>query len=135
MKNYVLILFILANVFAAGCAARNVYNFEGCIAAGNQVIESYPRQCRYGDKVFTEKISGLEPGITFEEALEIAQDSECAEKGNLTKIYMYNGLTKTWWINLNMEEEFKRDNCNPACVIDEAIKTAEINWRCSGAEP
>ena len=33
-----------------------VDNFSKCAKAGNPVMESYPRQCRYGDKTFTEYI-------------------------------------------------------------------------------
>jgi len=33
-----------------------VTNFEECMAAGNPVMESYPRQCRAGEKTFTENI-------------------------------------------------------------------------------
>ncbi|MEK7635345.1 MAG: Gmad2 immunoglobulin-like domain-containing protein [Patescibacteria group bacterium] len=33
-----------------------VTNFEECVAAGNPVMESYPRQCRDGDNNFTENI-------------------------------------------------------------------------------
>ncbi|MFA5413413.1 MAG: Gmad2 immunoglobulin-like domain-containing protein [Patescibacteria group bacterium] len=33
-----------------------VTNFEECVAAGNPVMESYPRQCRAGDKNFVEYI-------------------------------------------------------------------------------
>jgi len=33
-----------------------VTNFEECVAAGNPVMESYPRQCRAGDKNFIEYI-------------------------------------------------------------------------------
>ena len=34
-----------------------ISSFEECIAAGNPAMESYPRQCRAGDKTFTEEIS------------------------------------------------------------------------------
>jgi len=34
----------------------NVTNFLECEAAGNPVMESYPRQCRHGDETFTEDI-------------------------------------------------------------------------------
>jgi hypothetical protein len=34
-----------------------VTNFEECIEAGNPAMESYPRQCKHGDKTFTEEIS------------------------------------------------------------------------------
>lgn len=33
-----------------------VSNFEECLAAGNQVLETYPRQCKHGDKTFLENI-------------------------------------------------------------------------------
>ena len=36
--------------------------------------------------------------------------------------------SKTWWIDLNAEKE----GCNPACVVFEESKRAEINWRCTG---
>lgn len=33
-----------------------VNNFEECVAAGNPIMESYPRQCRHGDQTFTEVV-------------------------------------------------------------------------------
>lgn len=33
-----------------------VTNFTECAATGAPIMESYPRQCRYGDKTFTEDI-------------------------------------------------------------------------------
>lgn len=36
--------------------SNEVTNFEECVAAGNPVMESYPRQCRHGDETFTENI-------------------------------------------------------------------------------
>lgn len=33
-----------------------VTNFLDCVAAGNPVMESYPRQCRHGERAFTEVI-------------------------------------------------------------------------------
>lgn len=33
-----------------------VNNFEECVGAGNPVMESYPRQCRSGDKTFVEDV-------------------------------------------------------------------------------
>ncbi|MGB3921814.1 MAG: Gmad2 immunoglobulin-like domain-containing protein, partial [Minisyncoccia bacterium] len=33
-----------------------VTNFEECAAAGNPIMESYPRQCRHGETTFTEFI-------------------------------------------------------------------------------
>lgn len=36
--------------------SATVTNFEECLATGNPVMESYPRQCRYGDKTYVENI-------------------------------------------------------------------------------
>ncbi len=36
-----------------------VNNFEECLGAGNPVMESYPRQCRSGDKTFVEEIGNV----------------------------------------------------------------------------
>ena len=66
--------------------------------------------------------------INIEEAIEIAENSECVEEGALTQEYMYNNVTKTWWIDLDLE----KPGCNPACVVREDTKTASINWRCTG---
>jgi DNA-binding PucR family transcriptional regulator len=55
------------------------------------------------------------------------------EEAALTGQTIYNENTKTWWIDLHPNEE--KSGCNPACVVSEATKTAEINWRCTGAVP
>ncbi len=77
--------------------------------------------------------SSEEEVMTLEEAKIIAEDSECTEKGALTENSFYNENTRTWWIDLDMKEEFKLDYCSPACVVNEETRTAEINWRCTGA--
>lgn len=73
--------------------------------------------------------------LTIEEAMEIAQDSECTEKGSLTEEHMYNDFSRTWWIDLKMKPEFENEMCYPACVVFEETKEVEINWRCTGALP
>jgi len=69
--------------------------------------------------------------LTYEEALLIAQESACTKEGNLTNASFYNENTKTWWIGLDAE----KPGCAPACVVSEDTRTAEINWRCTGAIP
>ena len=73
--------------------------------------------------------------MNIKDAVKIALESECAEKGVLSENYTYNNISKTWWIDLNMKNEFKKEFCNPACVVSEETKTADINWRCTGAIP
>lgn len=36
-----------------------VTNFQECAKAGGPIMESYPRQCRYGEEIFTEQIGGI----------------------------------------------------------------------------
>lgn len=36
-----------------------VRNFQECVAAGNPVMESYPRQCRHGEQHFVENIGNV----------------------------------------------------------------------------
>jgi hypothetical protein len=72
---------------------------------------------------------GLEP-LTYEEAQAIAENSTCVQEGTLTDTYVYNEFTRTWWIDL--EPFTEKEGCNPACVVYEDTRTADINWRCTG---
>ncbi len=102
---------------------QEITNFEECAKAGNPVMESYPRQCAANGKTFTEVII-----MSQDEAREIAQNSACIVEGELTGNSSYNDYTKTWWFDLDIE----RTGCNPACVVNEVTREAEINWRCTG---
>ncbi len=42
---------------------NEINNFEQCVAAGNPVMESYPRQCRANDQTFVEQIETSEQKI------------------------------------------------------------------------
>lgn len=75
----------------------------------------------------------IKPLISEEQALQIAMDSEdCSMAGVLTDNIIYNAVTKRWWIDLERMPELDEDGCNPACVVSEETKTAEVNWRCTG---
>lgn len=50
-----------------------VTNFLECVAAGNPVMESYPRRCQDGDRTYTEDVDN-EPGKTN---LSCKKDSDC----------------------------------------------------------
>ena len=69
--------------------------------------------------------------MSLEQAQEIAEQSSCADVGALTGDAFYNADTGTWWLDLNAEKE----GCSPACVVHISDKTAEVNWRCTGALP
>ena len=68
--------------------------------------------------------------MTQEKAMELAQNSVCAQEGTLGQKGNYNGNSKTWWIGLELNEPM--EGCNPACVVDIENRTASINWRCMG---
>ncbi|HDS45722.1 MAG TPA: hypothetical protein ENN68_06495 [Methanomicrobia archaeon] len=55
------------------------------------------------------------------------------QEGTLTGTYVYNDYTRTWWLDL--EPFTPHEGCNPACVVSEDTRTAEINWRCTGLLP
>lgn len=38
------------------CGEKEVTNFSECLAAGNPIMESYPRQCRAGGETFAEDV-------------------------------------------------------------------------------
>jgi len=80
-----------------------------------------------------DKNTGVE--ISFQEASSIAQKNKCGmEEETLVAFssnYLCNEYTGTWWVDLILTPE--KAGCNPACVVDIVKKTAEVNWRCTGA--
>ncbi|MCK5466500.1 hypothetical protein KAI56_03330, partial [Candidatus Parcubacteria bacterium] len=74
--------------------------------------------------------------LNSDEAFAIARETKgCSMAGILTDKYVYNENTKTWWIDLERMPELEKDGCNPACVVSEETKSAEVNWRCTGLMP
>jgi len=62
MKILILTFSILTLIFISACSQIKITNFEECIAAGNPIMESYPRQCRANDITFVEEIdNGIIP--------------------------------------------------------------------------
>lgn len=70
--------------------------------------------------------------MTEAEARVIAEKS-CVKGGEVLGTGTYNSSTQTWWYDANLNAT--RPGCNPACVVSEQTKTAEINWRCTGLIP
>jgi len=108
-----------------------ITSFEECVAAGNPVMESYPRQCNANGKNFVEEVElPAESAMTEAEAKVIAEAS-CIKGGEALGVGSYNPNSKTWWFDANLNAT--KPGCNPACVVSEETKTSEINWRCTGA--
>jgi hypothetical protein len=71
--------------------------------------------------------------LTEREARIIAEAS-CIKGGvALSSGGTYNQNSQTWWFDANLNAT--QEGCNPACVVSEQTKTAEINWRCTGLIP
>ena len=60
----------------------------------------------------------------------IIAEKACIKGGEALSAGTYNEITKTWWFDANLNAT--QPGCNPACVVSEETKTAEINWRCTG---
>jgi len=70
--------------------------------------------------------------MTQEQARTIAERT-CIKGGDALGPGTYNENSKTWWFDANLNAT--REGCNPACVVSETTRTAEINWRCTGLIP
>jgi hypothetical protein len=70
-----------------------------------------------------------ETPLTETQARVIAEQN-CIKGGEALGTGTHNKGTQTWWFDANLNA--KKEGCNPACVVDEVTKTAEINWRCTG---
>jgi len=65
------------------------------------------------------------------EAVKIARSSVCGGVGTMGSRGFYNANTDTWWIDITLNDT--EGPCqNPACVVDVATGSADINWRCTG---
>ncbi|MBU4217048.1 hypothetical protein L6270_04435 [Candidatus Parcubacteria bacterium] len=70
------------------------------------------------------------PKLSEEEALDIGK-RECVKDGEYLQSGYYNAASKTWWFDVALI--MSKEGCTPGCVVKEDKKTAEINWRCTGA--
>lgn len=60
----------------------------------------------------------------------IIAEKTCIKGGESLAPWYYNENSKTWWFDANLNAT--KEGCNPACVVSEETKQAEINWRCTG---
>jgi len=87
------------------------------------------------DEPTGDKDAATGSALTQAEAIVIAGSSDCTGVGALSDDVYYNENSHTWWIDLERMPELENDGCNPACVVSEETKTAEVNWRCTGLIP
>jgi hypothetical protein len=122
---------------------ENITNYDQCVAAGNPVTESIPAICTAQGKSFTQETTSNDTDVNTSEICraptgesmtkteaEVIADETCNLQGSITGEGECNSGTGTWWLGFNPTEV--KQGCNPACVVDVKVKTAEINWRCTG---
>ncbi len=68
--------------------------------------------------------------ILSESEARLIAEKSCIKGGESLSSGIYNSNTKTWWYDANLNAT--REGCNPACVVNEETKIAELNWRCTG---
>jgi hypothetical protein len=69
--------------------------------------------------------------LLSEAEARVIAEKTCIKGSEALSAGMYNSNSKTWWFDANLNAT--RPGCNPACVVGEETKMAEINWRCTGA--
>ncbi len=109
-----------------GCYHKNNLPSE----TGGECFCAAPTSCRCVDGE-CEGVFGEEHchEMSLTEAQEVAVNSECGDR--LKGPSMCNEVTRTWWLDLDINKE----GCNPACVVDVETRRAEVNWRCTGLIP
>ena len=74
----------------------------------------------------------VEPTASLSEAeARVIAEKTCVKGGEVLSAGTYNPNSKTWWYDANLNAT--HPGCHPACVVSEETKTAEVNWRCTGA--
>ncbi len=130
---------ILALILLFGCAAPSppepnvtandtvndsvtdaIDSFEECVAAGNPVMESYPRQCRAGDRTF----------VSLTDLFDVTKDTSCEADDDCILVDEELGFSCCWagecgqieyslgkWIAVNKEwyESERRGHCPSDC--------------------
>lgn len=121
-----------------GCFNKN-YRWEkegDCFCAAPRACQCIENECqgvfeeaKPDSEICQDETTGEQ--LTLSDALQIAQNSECGQQGELLESWLCNQNTGTWWIDLDID----KPDCNPACVIKVTSQEAEINWRCTGLIP
>jgi hypothetical protein len=79
----------------------------------------------------SEWVNNGESSISLPEAQARAiAERSCIKGGEALGPGTHNRATQTWWFDANLNAT--KQGCNPACVVSEVSKTADINWRCTG---
>jgi len=84
-----------------------------------------------GKKTTTNNSANSTKSTMTEQAAKAIAENMCVKSGETLGAGTFNENSKTWWFDAKLNPP--KAGCNPACVVNEQTKTAEINWRCTGA--
>jgi hypothetical protein len=98
----------------------NVTNFLECVAAGNPVMESYPRQCRHGNQSFTEDI-----GNEFDKADLIRISSPRPNQVIVSPLLITGEARGNWFFEASFPVALTDWDGR---IIAEGVATAKNDW-------
>ncbi len=126
----------------------NISSFEECVAAGNPVMESYPRQCRAGDQTF----------VSLDDLFQVSKETICNENSDCILVDESLGFSCCWrgacaqinysdpkWIAVNgtwfgmQKNQHCPEDCGPApgCpvqIINDSFEAVCSSGFCEKAE-
>lgn len=135
MKKYLLIIIIVLVISGFGTAWKLtkkeapllVTDFQECVAAGNPVMESYPRQCRHADETFTEDI-----GNELEKADLIHISSPRPNEAIKSPLTITGEARGSWFFEASFPVVLTDWD---GLIIAEGIASAKSNWMTSEFVP
>lgn len=123
ITSIIAIILIIVAVITFSNLSREkslISNFEQCAAAGHPILESFPRQCKVGDKIFTEKI--IEPPVYKEKIKNISVNANDIIKSPLTITGEARG---NWFFEASFPIKLLDGNGNE---IATTIAQAQSDW-------
>lgn len=108
------------NWFGSQKPKTAITNFEECVAAGNAVMESYPRQCRAGGELFVEHIGNVN------EKADLIRLTTPRPNATIKSPLIVKGEARGNWF---FEASFPVSLTNwDGLILAEGIATAEGEW-------
>jgi len=67
--------------------------------------------------------------LSVTRAIRIAENSECAEYGDMTDTGVLNNETQTWWLNMEATGKYVSDEVYYVCEVDMVNEIGTIHER------
>lgn len=100
--------------------SKAVANFEECVSTGSPIMESYPRQCKYGDKTFVEDVGNVL------EKINLIQLENPLPNQVITSPLVVRGTARGFWF---FESTFPVSLVDwDGRIISEGIANAKSDW-------